>query len=162
MDIKSAWTFNRDEAKSSQPIFDYIESQINMLKNATDGKVIALLDDTHITNKQIAEALSTLSRTWDSIPLTINQDEKDASKLYEKHTKSFYITDKNNKYELFVFSITGNDELPVLLEIDETIAEEAGLEATIEIRSEESFKEAFDKMVQTHKVNYIINRLMAL
>ena len=90
------------------------------------------------------------------------REGKDASNLYGQNQYEFYITDKNAKYELAIFDMKCNDEYPIELTIDQSIAEEAELDTECEIETGDEFKRYFAEMLKTHKVIYVIKKLIQI
>ena len=162
MDEKyNVWKTLLKQEKPIQPILDYINEQAELLKEATAGKVLAKFSE---NNTGVELLLSGLGKAMaESYQLFWSKkDVADAATLYTKVYYEFIIYDAKHTYELSVFRLGFNDTLPADLYIDPTIAEEAGLQDKHEIEEQENFDRLFVEMIKTHKVQYVINRLMQL
>lgn len=146
---ESLWKLNMETKEPTAPILEYIKKQALDLKVQTNGRVIAKFTEIRL-NGLIKQA---------SMLLTKNGLKKDASGLYNGVNYTFYITDQKEQYELDVFSLRCNDNFPVHLTIDETIAQEIQEETTLNVTNSESLKNVFVKMIQSRKVVYVINKL---
>ena len=160
MNNDSVWILSADKKESSKPILDYIIQQADDLLEKTGGKLKAALEATGIPLAQFAKRLSDLTpRVGRS---NNHAKARDASTFYERHTYEFFIVDESHNYELSVFQITCNDQVPVLVVIDDDIAEDADMDKEQYVDSLEEFKGLFRDIVTSDKVVYIIDKLLHL
>lgn len=157
--MESYWILDGNGIENTAETFSFLKTQADKLKEETDGNVLAVFREKRVS--PLEKALISTGELIPSSRLGI-QRGVDATTLYGKKWYEFYITDKNCKYELAIFEIACNDEYPISLEIDETIADEAKLQKKYEVQSYSEFEGYFIDMIRTKKVTYVIRKLCDL
>lgn len=152
--MESYWSFKRNEG--TEETIEFIIAQADLLGTETQNRVVAKFVKRRIAYPNFALPLEAISSALGT------KKAANASDLYGKQEYEFFVTDRDNKYELAIFEIAFNEEYPIYLEIDETIAEEANIPCNNDISSFEVFKRYFEKILKTHKVSYVINKLIEL
>lgn len=158
--MKSAWVIDTDFAPSSEPILEYIIGQGKMLEEETKGRVKGILSHGGTSFRNSIALLQAIATP--AYSPTQHKDMKNASALYSKQTYEFFIVDNKHSYELSVFKITCNDQMPVSLSVDPTIALESGIPQKSDIDDLETFQKEFARIVASRKVRYIIMKLLEM
>lgn len=156
--MSSIWNIN-NTTESTKETLDYINSQADELGKETGGAVLAKFIIRR--SNRFETALLSTAATVNTRSL-MGKNGEDASVLYRKQAYEFFVTDKDNKYELALFDLICNDEYPIHLQIEKTIAEEAVLPQEVDATSFKEFSDYFRRIVKTTKVNYIIRSLIRL
>lgn len=149
------WHIN-DNYKRSQDVLDFIAAQSELLSQQTDGLVLAKLIKKRFDSLAGMQAMIT---AMESNLSSFHNGGEDAGKLYGKITYEFFVTDKDGKYELSIFEISCNDEFPVDLRIEASIAEEARLQTRYTVESYDEFVGYFADILKAKKINYVIRKL---
>lgn len=147
------WVIETLPANNTSEIVVFLNDQINKLKEMTSGKVIAVFEPRRISQlenitAQVADGLAKVSAA------------QDASTLYNRKQYEYYITDKKKQYELAVFTLFLNEEYPAKMLIDNGLMKEAAIkQESITINQFSEFLEIYKKIIQSHKVTYVIRKL---
>ena len=157
MSSEFKWTINPVNKQSTKLVLNYLIERGKDLETQTEGKVIGSLVKTRHPIMEVAKRIAEMSSA--SYSQRINKDSKDASAIYEREAYQFVIYDRSHTYELCVFTVRCNDFMPVYIDIDPTIADEEGLEKTIEVSCFETFETLFCRIVSSTKVVYVISHL---
>ena len=158
--MKSAWIIDTNFAPSSKPILEYIIAQGKMLEDETNGRVKGILIHGGTSFRNTIALLQAIATP--AYSPTQHKDMKNASELYSKQTYEFFIVDSKHNYELSVFKLTCNDQMPVSLNVDPTIALESEVSQNSDIDDLETFQKVFVRIVTSRKVRYIIKKLLEM
>ena len=152
--MESYWSIGKSNEKTQETL-NFLRTQADLLGQETHGNVLAKFTDKRRSSTAVMQdALSQIAVDLNSV-----HEGENASKLYHRKEYEFYITDSASKYELSIFDIACNDEYPIFLKIDQSIAHEAKLKTDNDVESFQDFKQYFADILRTHKVNYVIRKL---
>ena len=151
------WDLNINESTTDESL-KFLKEQAEALEGLTGGNVKAIF------GIKRSNGLTGLSKTLKELSKSANKSRSanDASELYNCQTYEFYITDKNLKYELELFTLYCNDLFPMIINIDETISKEAFITEKLTILNNERLIEIFSNIIRTNKVKYVINKLIEM
>lgn len=160
--MESYWKLTTD-GKPTDETITFIKEQADMLSKETCGKVIAQFIPKRLGAYGASAALAQAAEVFGMVShVGSGRKGKDASVLYDYTQYEFFITDSKSKYELALFDITCNDEFPIQLEIENSIASEAKTNVSHEINSLKEFQDYFSRILKTRKVRYVIKRLIEM
>jgi len=164
--MKDLW--NKEFAPQSvETPKEIIEQQCDSLERLTKGKITAKLSeyDGHIASyikSGITSSIGAIGASLGDREVNIQEDLGEIKS--DNFIFEFFITSKstpNYKYRV-MFIKYGIEFYPTLIVLDESIASELDVEQNIEVASQEKFEEILEKILNSNKIEKVINALLAI
>ena len=160
--------------ESTAGIASYFEEQIQMLFEASCGKINGVFAETDVVNRSITPTFEPLRaqgivHTLGAMSLPPMVDLLDADKMYERRDYCFEI--RSDKYRFRLLTLVMGPMYPVAMRVDRGVCEDLAdtydrfdfpeqTPCELLVADDADLDKTFRLLLQSKKVKYICNRLM--